>query len=125
MSKHDVDSCAEVQTEMRWDMQEAVAQPANHLRHSAVFRAEYIDRVFRMLKRRKRLRVFKNLNAYGNTVLRKQLERPLIVTKIDVHPFMRSSRGRREYLAGLTRPPVQISDLTEKQAHARIAAPTL
>src|SRR5260370_28451614 len=84
MSKHDVDSCAEVQTEVCWDMQEAVAQPANHLRHSTVFRAEYIDRVFRMLKRRKRLRVFKNLHAYRNTVFRKQLERPLVVAEIDV-----------------------------------------
>src|SRR6266852_1971229 len=84
MSEHDVDSCAEVQTEMRWDMQEAVAQPANHLRNSTVFRPKHINRIFRMLKRRKRLRVFKNLHAYRNTVLRKQLERPLVVAKINV-----------------------------------------
>src|SRR5215831_9113055 len=38
---------------------------------------------------------------------------------------MRSSRGRRSYLAGLTRSPVHTSELTSKQEQARIAAPTL
>src|SRR5215472_14453633 len=42
-----------------------------------------------------------------------------------LYPFMRSSRGSRSYLAGLTRSPVHSSELTSKHEHARMAAPTL
>src|SRR6516164_2771105 len=38
---------------------------------------------------------------------------------------MRSSRGRRSYLAGFTRSPVHTRELTSKQEQARIAEPTL
>lgn len=42
-----------------------------------------------------------------------------------LHPFMRSSRGRRSYWLKSTRAPVQTSDLAPKIDAARSALPTL
>ena len=103
------------------------AQPANHLWNAAILRAKDVNRIFRILKRRKRLRVFKNLHAYRNTVFRKQLERPLVVAEIDVLVSLHALFAWQARILGgvdSSSGPDQRFN-REKHAHARMAAPTL
>jgi len=91
MREHYVHGRAQVQREVGGDVNEAMTQTPNHLRHASVFGPENVNRIFRMLEGGQRLALLKDFYTNRRDII-EQIQRTLVVAEqhvlVSLHPLL-------------------------------------
>jgi hypothetical protein len=77
MGQDDVDGRTDIQAEVRGYKDEPVAEAAHNLRDTAIFRAEYIDGIVRVLELGQASRSGMNLDTHRCDIQREEIEWPI------------------------------------------------